>query len=95
MYTNIRIICEPKTYIKNNKIVQIIKPSVSNLYVSKDYKSVKGLSPEENYKKNFNDLISNVDMRFENMTHNINEISSNTFKKIEINRDLKINEIIK
>lgn len=50
MYDNIKVICEPKTYIKNNKIVQIIKPSLC-----------KGGS-ESIYKKNFNNLISNVDI---------------------------------
>lgn len=55
IYTDIKIISEPHTLIKNNKVVQLIRPR----YVSIDNKS-NNLSKEE-YKKNFVNLIQNVD----------------------------------
>lgn len=120
MYSNIKnVICEPRTYTKNNKIVQIIKPC--------------GIT--DNYKTKFNDLISNVDisccgvswdgklhqdypnaiLHCKNKVFSVN-VNAKMYNKeriyirkdklynrgwieiidsIQINRDLKINEILK
>ena len=50
MYSEIHIITEPKTWIKGDKIVQLIRPSINS----------KG--SEEAYITGFRDLISNVDL---------------------------------
>jgi hypothetical protein len=51
MYSEIHIINEPHTWIKGKKIVQLIRPSLSN------WKSDSSL-----YEEGFRDLISNVDL---------------------------------
>lgn len=51
VYTDIKIICEPRTYINGTKIVQIIKPSGG-----------KGTHDFTNYSASINRLVSNVDL---------------------------------
>jgi hypothetical protein len=49
MYSDVHVICEPHTWIKGDKIVQIIKPS-------------GGLDGVSNYTELFNRLLENVDL---------------------------------
>jgi hypothetical protein len=50
LYKGIRVISEPHTWIKGTKIVQLIRPTGFNG------------NTKDHYKKNFTDLISNVDI---------------------------------
>ena len=57
MYSDIHIINEPHTWIKGNKIVQLIRPAIftppkKGVYNSPDWEYIRG----------FNDLIANVDI---------------------------------
>ena len=52
IYNDIRVITEPHTWIKDNKIIQLIRPSTQ---MSRNL-------PMEIYKQGFNLLISNVDI---------------------------------
>lgn len=58
IYSDIHVICEPRTWIKGNKIVQIIRPSGSVL--SPDLPGAKISSAI--YKMGFNELLKNVDL---------------------------------
>jgi hypothetical protein len=49
MYSDVHVICEPHTWIKGDKVVQIIKPS-------------GGLDGVSNYTELFNRLLENVDL---------------------------------
>lgn len=49
LYKDIKVICEPHTWVKGNKLVQVIRPSFH-------FKS------DKSYKESFTDLISNVDI---------------------------------
>ena len=49
VYTDIKVICEPRTYLKGKKIVQVIRPSGTATTLM-------------NYRESMNRLISNVDI---------------------------------
>jgi hypothetical protein len=51
MYSDIHVICEPHTWIKGEKMIQVIRPRSGYKVPSK-----------EEYEKDFNNLISNVDL---------------------------------
>ncbi len=65
LYTGIRIIAEPKTYInKNNKIVQVIRPSNFRLRVN----------THSEYKSLLKECISNVDISCCGISYDGNEV---------------------
>lgn len=59
LYSDIHIICEPHTWIKNAKIIQIIRPRISEITATQ-------------YENEFNQLISNVDISCCSLSYNGN-----------------------
>lgn len=85
MYNNIKVISEPRTFIKGNKVVQLIRPSLRNI----DVKDVKFIH-RKLYEENFYKLLSNVDLSccgvsydgknlFENVSNAVSSCLSKTF----------------
>jgi hypothetical protein len=73
IYTDIKVITEPKTYIKGTKIVQIIKPSKykpGDIYEENNYK-------DENYKEALDRLISNVDISCCGLSYDGDKLTEN------------------
>lgn len=134
MYGELSVINEPHTWIKNNKIIQLIRPTFYSMSPPKASRYFK--VHEKNYKEGFDNLISNVDisccgvswdgekihedyenaiLHCKNMVFSVNtyarmynlkrinqriiKLSNRGWSQIEnskqINRDLKINEILK
>jgi hypothetical protein len=55
LYSSIHVISEPRTWIKRNKVVQLIRPRIQSL-------ETPNKSEQQNYIDNFKSLISNVDL---------------------------------
>ena len=63
IYTNIRVINEPRTWVKNGKIIQLIKPATSSQKLfSRDQRTKNHSIIDSYYKSSFANLISNVDL---------------------------------
>jgi len=58
VYSDIQVICEPHTFIKNNKIIQLIRPRLHSRSIGPN--QIK--NNKEEYIKNFIELIRNVDL---------------------------------
>jgi hypothetical protein len=61
LYSNINVISEPKTFIKGDSIVQLIRPRLIINVLKEDGTSNFGLY-EDKYIENFKELIKNVDL---------------------------------
>ena len=64
VYTDIKIICEPHSYIKGDKVVQLIRPRPESIVNKPMYKigTQVDLPDRKLYERSINDLISNVDI---------------------------------
>ena len=59
IYTDIRVINEPHTWMNGDRIIQLIRPSINNTSHRRRY---RGEKIDEYYIQGFNELISNVDI---------------------------------
>jgi hypothetical protein len=74
VYNDIQVISEPHTWMNGNKIVQLIRPRITQ----PNYKTGGGLvmNPDTyTYKENFNVLISNVDLSCCGVSYSGNKVS--------------------
>lgn len=60
IYIELNIVCEPRTYIKDDKIIQLIKPAADNKLLYSN--PLPGGITEKEYKEVFVKLIKNVDL---------------------------------
>lgn len=82
IYTDIKVINEPHSWVKGNKIVQIIRPATPGFDMRKTSRSKperfdRELFNEEIYKSSFKDLIRNVDISCCGVSYDGNNIYEN------------------
>lgn len=75
IYTDIKIINEPHSWVKGDKIIQLIRPAVGQIQTHKSQDHEKLTSTH--YEKSFKDLIRNVDISCCGVSYDGNKVYEN------------------